>query len=124
MTITAEVADTIALERAQEELRQERETFDQRKEQDARWFSLRLAMGITAVLLIPTFMGICTWVIVNHTAFDGAVVTAAAAGLFADVLGMILSVWRIVLGQAPDALAPVTHAVRLPYPVAPEEPPG
>ena len=33
-----------ALLRIEEGLRQERETFDQRKEQEARWFTLRLRM--------------------------------------------------------------------------------
>jgi len=107
--MTNHIADTIALEQLQEHLRQVRETFDQRKSQDAWWFKLRLAMGVMAVVLVPTFMLVCTWIIVNHTAFDQLVVVAASGGLFADILGMILSVWRISLGRGPEPLAPVVH---------------
>jgi len=86
-----------ALLRIEEQLRQERETFDQRKEQEAQWFSLRLRMGYTAVILLPTIIVISTYILFNYQSFPSAVVTASGGALFADVVGLIVAVWKVVL---------------------------
>jgi hypothetical protein len=109
--MSQQVQDTIALEQAAERLRQERETFDQRKQQDRHWFILRLAMGWVAVVLLPTIISICSWIILNYSRFDPGIVTLASAALLTDTLGLVISVWRIVVGKrGPEVLSPVTQA--------------
>lgn len=102
-----DVCKEIALLQAQERLRQLRETFDQRKRQDARWFVLKLAMGWTSVALLPGIAFACGYVIVNHQHFSPGTETAAAAALFADALGLVISVWRLVLGRGLEPLKPL-----------------
>lgn len=101
------IGDEIALLREQELLRQQRETFDQRKRQDSRWFLLKLVMGWTSVVLLPGIGFICGYVIFNHAEFTSTTITAATAALFVDTLGLIMSVWRLVLGKGPDPLQPI-----------------
>jgi cytochrome c biogenesis protein CcdA len=107
--MATEVEATIVIARAQEQLRQERETFDQKKRQDGRWFLLRLAMGWSAVVLLPAIGGVSGWVIANHPNFAAGTVTLAASALFVDSIGLVLAVWRIVLGTGPEGLVPVTR---------------
>jgi hypothetical protein len=101
------VAEEIELLRAQEQLRQQRETFDQRKRQDSRWFLLKLVMGWTSVVLLPGIGFTCGYVIFNYQDFSPPTVTAATAALFVDALGLVMSVWRLVLGKSPDPLQPI-----------------
>jgi len=92
----------IRIGRAMEQLRQERAVFDLRKEQDSRWFALRLAMARLSVVLLPVFMIICSVVLFQSSALPEFNVKAAGAALFADVLGLLVGVWKIVL--KPDFL--------------------
>lgn len=87
----------IIVERASEQLRQERETFDQQKKQESIWFYLRLAMGITSIILLSVVMVVSTYILFKNTEFPKEVVTAAGAALFVDVLGLLIGVWKIVL---------------------------
>lgn len=118
------MADTttraVVLATANERLRQERETFDQRKEQDRRWFKLRMAMGWLAVVLLPLLGAAAFYVLYNNDEFTPATVTAASAAFFVDVVGLVISIWKVVLGQSPKAFEPVTGAV----PGAPGLPPA
>jgi hypothetical protein len=102
------VRDEIALGTAQEHLRQQRETFDQRKRHDGRWFLLKLVMGWIAVALLPGIAVICGFVIFSPERYSTTTVAAATAALFVDTLGLVMSVWRLVLGKGPDPLQPVT----------------
>lgn len=110
------VEQTITVVEAEERLRQESETFDQRKAQDQRWFVLRLAMGWTAVGILPGVDGICGWVIFNHKSFSSGSVTAATTALLVDTVGLVGTIWKTVIGKGPDRLGPVT-SIR-------DEPPG
>lgn len=87
----------IQIERAMEQLRQEREVFDQRKNQESRWFLLRLTMGYTSVVLLFAVIAISTLVLFNSSSFPEFTVKAAGAALFADVVGLLIGVWKIVL---------------------------
>jgi hypothetical protein len=94
---------------ADERLRQERETFDQHRTHQNRWFLLRLAIGYMSVVLLPSILAVSTYILLNQTRFPTSVVTAAGGALFVDALGLIASVWKIVLN--PDfmtKLAPMT----------------
>ncbi len=101
--------------RLEERLRQERETFEQRKGQEAKWFNLRLRMGYMAALMLPAIGGIAGFIIMNESRFSSSVVAAAAAALLIDILGLLGAVWKIVLnptGATP--LEPITS--RGPHP--------
>lgn len=101
--------DTIKLARAQEELRQEGEAFDQRKSHSNKWFLLQVAMGWVAVVMLPAVALCCSYIIAYNNQFNSATVTAASAALFVDVLGLIVSVWKIFLNPASNLkLEPVT----------------
>jgi hypothetical protein len=109
--MTTPEMNTQMLMRLEEQLRQEREVFDQRKAQGERWFTLRLRMGYMAVVLLPLFMGITSYIIFNSGRFPPSVVALSATALLADVLGTLLSVWKLVL--SPDSISkaePVTNS--------------
>jgi hypothetical protein len=99
----------IAVEDAAERIRQERETFDQLKRQDARWFTVRLVAAWIAVLMLPVVFVTTVSIVLRHTAYPASVVTAASAALFVDVLGIAGTVWKGAFSRAPDRLAPVSH---------------
>lgn len=102
----------VILERETEKLRQEKETFDQRKEQENRWFKLRLIMGYSAVILLVAIMIVSSFIVLNHSTFPGNVVTAAGAALFGDVLGLLICVWKIVLNpNFMSKLEPATNTI-------------
>lgn len=102
--------DPIALERATERLRQERETFNQLKLQDDRWFRLRLVMGYTSVVLLAAIMAVSTFILFNNRQFPEKVLIAAGAALFTDVLGLLVGVWRIALNPGfLTKLSPLTR---------------
>lgn len=111
-TATADaIADCVQSARLQEQLRQERETFDQLKAHDKRWFHLKLAMGWSAVVLLSSIAAVCIWIVVSYADLRDGTVAAPASGLLAAVVGAIASVWRVVVfGRTQIALAPVTRA--------------
>ena len=105
----AKILTPIDIERAAEKIRQERETFDQRKRQDSQWFILKLIMGFFSVILLATVLVISTYILVNNTKFPVTVVASAGAAMFVDILGLIISVWKIVLNpNSITKLEPVT----------------
>ena len=104
------VLSPIEIERAMEQLRQEREVFEQRKGQEGRWFFLRLTMGYASVVLLVAVIAICAFILFYANKFPDFTVQAAGAALFADVVGLFIGVWKIVL--KPDfvtKLAPETQ---------------
>jgi hypothetical protein len=66
-------------------------------------------MGYVAVGLLPGLLGVSAYVIINSSRFSAAVVAAASGALFADGLGFLIAVWKIVLNPgATSTLAPIT----------------
>jgi hypothetical protein len=103
----------VILEREAEKLRQEKETFDQRKKQENRWFRLRLIMGYSAVVLLAAIMVVSSMIVLNHQKFPPGVVTAAGGALFGDVLGLLICVWKIVLNpEFITKLSPATSTIQ------------
>jgi len=99
----------IEYERANERLRQERETFEQRKRHDHRWSILRLVMGYSSILLLGAIMYVSTYILFLYEQFPTEVVLAASVALFTDLLGLFISVYKIVLNPASGTkLEPVT----------------
>ena len=101
--------DAFMLARAEEQLRQERETFDQQRRQDRQWFNLRLAVGYSSIVLLGGIVSACILIIAHDPMFPPAVVLSATGVLFGDVLGLLVTVWKVVLNPGrPTRLAPVT----------------
>lgn len=99
----------IEIERASEQIRQERESFDQLKSHGERWFTLRLVMGYSSVILLAAVMTVSGYVLMNPTAYPTNVLAAASAALFVDVIGLLVGVWRIAMNpKSVSQLAPVT----------------
>jgi hypothetical protein len=95
--------------RAQEELRQERDTFDQRKQHEARWNRLRLVMGYSAIGLLFVVAGISIYILLNGARFETSVEAAAGAALFVDILGLLVAAWKMLLSPASfPGFGPVT----------------
>jgi hypothetical protein len=97
--------DAIQKERAMEQLRQEREAFDQRKYQESRWFCLRLAMGFSSVALIVAVVLTAPYVLFHSSTFPTSVVISEGAAL-PGALGLLFGVWKIVLN--PNFMSPLT----------------
>lgn len=104
------MTDAVVLAQAEERLRQERELFDQKKAQDRKVFVLRLAMGWTAVFLLVAICAFAGFVILNHSSFGTATVTAATSALLVEALALVLAIWRGTLGRGPTELEPTTDA--------------
>jgi hypothetical protein len=113
----------VQIERAGEQLRQEREIFEQRKHHEARWFYLRLVMGYSSVFLLIAVMLVATTILFNNPSFPPFVVKAAGAALFVDVLGMLVGVWKIALNpNFMTQVAPLTSITLPELDVTPQPP--
>lgn len=98
------------VERIKERLLQEREVFQQHKAHENRWFNLRLFMGYSSVIILAVIMVVSVYILFNYRDFSEVVVASAGAALFADTLGLGISIWKIVF--KPDfttKLVPVTE---------------
>jgi len=102
--------DSVAkLTKAAESLRQQKETFDQRKRHDSRWFILKLIMGYSAILMLLAILVISSVVVFNYKDYTENIVNWATPALFVDILGLIFTVWKVVLSpNASTKLEPVT----------------
>jgi len=99
----------IDIERAAERIRQEKETFDQRKRQDSNWFILKLVMGFFSVIMLAAILIVAAYILLNNNKFPTTVVASAGVALFVDIIGLIISVWKIVLNpNSITKLEPVT----------------
>jgi len=104
----------VMIERAAEQLRQERETFDQAKKHDGLWFILKLAMGFVSVILLICVMVVAVYILFNNGDFSLTVTNFAGAALFVDVLGMLIGVWKIVIAPESSSKLQPTTQVSLP----------
>lgn len=93
-----------------ERLRQQQETFDQRKTHDSRWFLLKLLMGYSAIVLLVSILVISCLIIFNYDNYPESIVNWATPALFVDILGLIFTVWKVVLNPTQTTkLEPVTE---------------
>jgi len=98
--------DQTAIERAAEQLRQERETFEQHRVHEARWFALRLIAGyVSVLLLLPGIAIFCAYLIVSSSSTQ--VVKRAETALFVDILAIAAMTWKVL--YLPTKLAPLTQ---------------
>ena len=110
-------ADEILLAQANERLRQERETFDQRKDQDRRAFLAQNAMSWVIIFTLPSILIAAACILIFHGDFDATTVKLAASALLVDGLGAAVSIYKSNAGRMPrHILSPVTTAPKLPAP--------
>jgi len=83
--------------RVLEQLRQEREAFDQAKVQGANWFLLRLSMGYAAIVIMMGVAGACGYILLNPSGYSANMVTIAATALLVDLVSLAASVFKLVL---------------------------
>ena len=103
----------LSVERARERLRQEQATFNQHRSHENLWFLLRLVMGYSSVVMLAAVLVVSSYLVLNASSFPTAVISAAAAALFTDTLGLVVGIWKIVFNPGfMTRLAPVTQSDR------------
>lgn len=88
--------DALQLAKVEEELRQNRERFNQEQKLEARWFNLQLFMGYIAASMLPAIAVTCIYILLAHENFPPAVVISAGAALFADIVGITAGAWKMI----------------------------
>jgi hypothetical protein len=102
---------SLLFRRADEQLRQEREVFEQSKSQEARWFRLRLVIGYSSVAILVCILIIASCVLYYHDKFPSFAVNSATVALFTDVIGSVFGVWKFALNpESVRGLTTVTNA--------------
>jgi hypothetical protein len=96
------------LARLEERLRQQQETFDQKKTQDQMFFYLRMVIGVVAIVLFVAICAFCGYVLLNSRDFPAATTTAATTTLLVEALGIVGGIWKVIFGEGPKELEPVT----------------
>lgn len=86
--------------RTREQLRQERETFDQAKAHDACWFTLRLAMGYAGIGLLLAIALVSGYILLHPASYARATIAIASMTLLVDMLGLVVSIFKLVLQQS------------------------
>lgn len=95
--------------RALEQLRQERETFDQAKARDVRWFTLCLTIGYAGIGLLFAIALVSGCILLHPANYSTATIGIAATTLLVDILGLVASIFKLVLQQGNAVpLKPVT----------------
>ena len=56
-------------------------------------------MGYVAAVSLPVLAVFCVVVLLSHEVFPGTVVASAGGVLFVDVVGIVATVWKVVLGE-------------------------
>ena len=54
-------------------------------------------MGFFSIILLAGIAIVATYILLNNKDFSTSVVNSAGVALFVDVLGLLISVWKIVL---------------------------
>ena len=104
------ITNSTDFEREREELRQERETFQQQKGQATRWSTLRLVMGYCAIALMVFILFGAFYILLRNDRFPSAVVVSACGALFLDALGLLITIWKMVLNNSQPTVTPVTKS--------------
>ena len=96
--------------RADERLRQERETFDQLKSHDAWWFRLRLLTGMVAISALIFVLFVAASVVLSPSRYIPTTVVLAAVAILADIAGLVGTMCLFVLREGSGHLRPIVDA--------------
>ena len=95
--------------RGSEQLRQERETFDQAKAHDACWFTLRLVIAYSGIGLLFAIASVSGYILLRPDHYAPATITISGSVLLVDMFGVVGSIFKLVLQQGSALpLKPVT----------------
>src|ERR1017187_8732677 len=95
--------------RAREQLRQEREAFDQAKAHDARWFTLRLMIGYAGIALLLAIALVSGYILLHPASYSPATIAVAATTILVDILGLVVTIFKFIFPQSSAVpLKPVT----------------
>jgi Flp pilus assembly protein TadB len=99
---------------AEEQLRQERDAFDQHKRTAERSFFVGQVIVVTSVLILLGILGLAIWVVSHPDRYQPSMVTAAGVAVFGATLSAMLYVWKITVN--PDWNKPVKPITGAPTP--------
>ena len=103
-------AETPGARREGQALRQERRTFDQRKNEARWWFRLKFTMAVLAALLLLAIAVTALWVVWHPSRYEPSVVATAWSVLSVQVLAAMAGIWKSLFSNPPAELEPVTRA--------------
>lgn len=86
--------------RAREQLRHEREAFDQAKADDARLFTLRLMIGYADIALLLAIALVSGYILLHPASCSPATITVAATTILVDILGLVVTIFKFVFQQS------------------------
>jgi len=86
-------------ERVEEQLRQDREAFEQAKAQSAAWFALRLRMGYLGIALVLLVAAVSIFVLLHPERYGAVAIGAAGSALLVHAVGLAIVIFRLVLQQ-------------------------
>ena len=89
--------DSISQGRAKEQLRQERDAFDQQKWQAARWFLVRQIVVGSSMSVVLTVFAISICIILHSRDYPSLLVGSAGTAVFGEILCAMVYVWKTTL---------------------------
>jgi hypothetical protein len=104
----------IAEIRAEEQLRQERETFEQHKWMAERQFLARQRMVGASFLILPAILAVAIWVFTHPERYPSLTIPAGAA-VFGTILCAMVFIWKTIV--RPESNKPV-HPITLDQAIA------
>jgi hypothetical protein len=96
--------------RDREQLRQEREAFEQVRRHGASWFRLRLIICYAIVLMLYVSGAVSSYILLHPVDYSAEILGVAATTLLVDMVAMAATTFRLVL-RRDDAfrLKPITR---------------
>ena len=73
--------------------------------QERLWFTLRLCIGYTSLIILPVALFSCVFIIMNHSIFPETIITSAGYALSGGVLGLSASTWKIIVNPIKEELS-------------------
>lgn len=96
--------------RQREQLRQEREAFEQDRRHGASWFRLRLVIGYAVVLMLFVSASISSYILLHPGPYTKPIVGLAATMLLVDIVAMVAATFKLVLRREDSfRLKPITR---------------
>lgn len=96
------------LAQLEERLRQQRETFDQRKRQDQWFFYLRIIVSGVAIVAFIAICAFAGFIVLNTGDFSTGTVAVAASALLVEAIGLVGGILKVIMGNGFKELEPTT----------------
>ncbi len=103
------VNKTSSEDRAEEQLRQERDAFDQQKWIAKRWFVFRQLAVSLSMLVLLAILAFAIYVVTRADLYPWPMVCGAGTAIFGEILYAMVFVWKTALSpEWSKALQPIT----------------